>query len=789
MIRHSLTLFIRSFRRYRSFFIINLIGLSTGLACALSIYLWVHDELSVDKFHKNDKHLFQVLTRYIDANGNVKTGDSTPGPLAKAMAEEMPEVEYAVTVRRWTSETGTVSVVGKHVKATEQYVSDDFFNVFSYIILQGNSRQPLQDKYAVMISDELALKMFNTTDDLIGKSIEWNKGELSGSYLIGGIFKTPPANSTDKFDLLFSYELYRDKKPRRNEWANGGTATYLVLRKGTPVQPFNQKISAYLESKNQVKEWSIFVTSYSDRYLYGTYENGVQAGGRIGYVKLFSVIAVLIMTIASINFMNLSTTRATTRLKEIGIKKTVGASRKALIFQYIGEAIVMTFFALAVAVLLIVLLLPQFNQITDKQLTLLDFDFGLIVVIFLITLVTGVISGSYPAFYLSGFKPSPVLKGKISTSIGEALARKGLVVFQFAISVVLIVAVIVVYKQVHLIQSKNLGYSKDQVILFSKEVKTNSTIEGFLHRLKSIPGVVNASTLGGDFTSLGNITSDLTWEGRKPDVMLDFGEVGVGYDLTETLGIKLKEGRSFSRSYGSDSTKIIFNSAAVTAMGLKDPVGKTVTLWGQEREIIGVVNDFHTESLYEQLKPCFLLLSPYVNNIAVKIKAGNENETLRRIQDLHETFNPETPFEFQFMDQAYNTMYASENRIHILSRYFAGLAIIISCLGLFGLTSFTAERRRKEIGIRKVLGSGTASIVNLVVGEFMRMVLISIGLSLPVSYLIANGWLSKFAYRIDLELWYFAIAGLAAFVIALVTVVLQILKVARVNPVHCLKEE
>ena len=789
MIRHYFTLLFRSFRRYKSFFFINLIGLSCGLACALSIYLWVKDELSVDKFHEKDKQLFQVMTRIVDSNGNVKTKDSTPFPLGQAMAEEMPEVEYALSVRRWTSELGILSVGDKHIKAVEQYVSKDFFNVFSYDILQGNSSKILDDKYAVLISDDVARKMFNTTDNLIGKNIEWNKGDLTGVYLIGGVFKAPPGNSTDKFDLLFSLELYRDKKPQPNPWANGGTTTYLILKNGTPIQTFNQKISTYLESKNKVKEWSIFVTPYSDRYLYGKYENGVQAGGRIEYVKLFSIIGIFLLVIASINFMNLSTARATTRFKEIGIKKAVGAARKALVVQYISESVVMAFLSLVAAVLLILIFLPQFNQVKDKELTLLDFDLGLIISILFITLATGIISGSYPAFYLSGFKPSVVLKGKVNTFIGDAWARKGLVIFQFAISVVLIVAVIVVYKQVEFIQSKNLGYSKDQVILFSKEGKINNGLEGFLYQLKSIPGVVNASTLGGEFTALGNITSDLTWEGKKPDVLLDFGEVDVGYDLIETLDIKQKEGRSFSRNYGSDSTKIIFNHAAIAAMGLKDPVGKTVKLWEQEREIIGVVHDFHIESLYEQLKPCFLLLSPYVNNIAVKIRAGNEKETLQQIQDFYQSFNPETPFEFKFMDKAYNALYASENRIHILSRYFAGIAIIISCLGLFGLTAFTAERRLKEIGIRKVLGSSTASIANLLAGEFVKTVLIAIVFSLPVSYLIAKSWLNKFAYRIELEFWYFAAAGIVAFLIAWIPLMLQIFKTARISPVQCLKDE
>ncbi|MBX3238542.1 MAG: ABC transporter permease [Chitinophagaceae bacterium] len=761
--------------------------MSTGLACTLLIYLWVSDEMGVDKFHEKDSQIFQVLSKFKNP-GNIKVGNSTPYPLAKALAEEMPEVEYAVPVRTWTVEQGIVSVGDKLIRASEQYVGKDYFDVFSYQLIHGDKNRVLTDKYAVLISDELARKLFNTTENSIGKSIEWNKEALSGTYLVSGIFKKPPLNSTTQFDLVFSFELYTEKKPQVNEWSNGGVATYVILRKGVDLSQFNEKIGAFLEKKNGNPDWSLFARLYSDQYLYGNYENGEQSGGRIEYVRLFSMIAIFILFIACINFMNLSTAKTSGRIKEIGVKKAIGADRKALIFQFLGESLVMTSLSLLVAIVFVIIFLPQFNVITGKELSL-AFDIRLVFFTLGVTLITGIIAGSYPALYLSGFNPIMVLKGKLNSPTGEGWARKGLVVFQFAISVVLIVAVTVVYKQIEFIQTKNLGYDKENIILFGKEGRLNENLETFLHEVKNIPGVVNASIMMGDMTSLGNITSDLDWEGKSPDKVVAFGEVGVGYDLIETLGLEIREGRGFSRKFGSDSSKILFNEAAIAAMGLTNPIGKTIRLWDQEKEIIGVTGDFHSESFYEPLKPCFVVLSPYVNTIAVKIKGGIERETIERIQKFYRSFNTDTPFDFKFMDEGYQSLYVAENRIATLSQYFATIAILVSCLGLFGLAAFTAERRIKEIGIRKVLGASEWRIIKLLSNDFARMVLTAIVIALPVGYYLAKNWLDNFAYRIDLEWWYFAGAGGLTMLIALLTVSSQAIKAAMTNPVKSLRTE
>ena len=786
MLQHNLLLLYRSFKRFKSTFFINLIGLSSGLACTLLIYLWVKDEVSVDKFHEKDSQLFQVMTK-TESGAEIKIGDSTPNPLAEALAEEMSEVEYAVTVRSWKDKQGIISVEDKYVKATEQYVSKDFFNIFSYNLIQGEKDIVLSDKNSVLISDELAKKLFNTRENIIGKAIAWDQEELSGTYFVSGIFNSPP-NSTIQFDLLFPFELYRERRPRTNEWSNGGTTTFLTLKKGAELSQFNKEIENFLQKKNNFPHWSIFIRPYSDAYLYDKYVNGVQAGGRIEYVKLFAIVAVFILIIACINFMNLSTAKASRRIKEIGIKKAIGATRIALVFQYLSESILMAFLSLAVSVLLVGLFLPRFNEISGKHLSL-DFDLNSILPFLIITLATGLISGSYPALYLSGFKPVVALKGKLSTSLSELWARKGLVIFQFCVSVILIVSVVVIYNQVVLLQSKKLGYNGDNVVLFKKEGKLSGDVETFLHKVKSIPGVVNASHMWGDMTRASNITSDLNWEGKKEDEIIEFGEMHINYDLLETLGMEIKEGRSFSRDFVTDNSKIIFNEAAIDAMGLKEPIGKTIKLWGEDRQIVGVVKNFHFESLYEHLKPCFMHITPYANYIVVKIKSGMERETVGRLEKVYQSYNLGLPFDFKFLDEAYQKLYVSENRIAVLSQYFGGIAILISCLGLFGLAAFTAERRLKEIGIRKILGASDFGIMSLLSNDFMKMVLAAIIVALPISYLAARNWLDDFAYRINLEWWFFIGAAFMALLIAWLTVALQTLKAARVSPVSNLRTE
>jgi putative ABC transport system permease protein len=798
MLRSYLKIAWRNLRKDRQFTVLNLIGLSTGLACALLIGLWVSDELKVDKFHKKDRQLFQVMQNIPEADG-ILTIEHTPGLLANALKEEMPEVEEAAIATPPMGGPGTkgiLSIGDVNIKAGELYVSSNYLNVFSYKLVHGDQNKVLSNKYAVLLSDEMAMKLFHTTENSIGKTVTWNRGKLSGQYIVSGVFEKPPAYSSAQFDLLFNYDVFFEKyADNLQKWGNSNPFTYVVLKEGTDIVQFGNKINKLRLAKLQLTDpkalkdaGTLFVQRYSEKYLYNTYENGVQAGGRIAYVKLFSMIALFILVIACINFMNLSTAKATSRMKEVGIKKVVGASRGTLILQYLGESVLMAFLSVILATVLVTLLLPQFNVITGKQLTL-HVNTAFILPVLGITLFTGLVAGSYPALYLSGFKPVAILKGKLQNSISELLVRKGLVVFQFAISVVLIVSVFVVYKQIRLIQSKNLGYNKDNIIQFASEGKLRGDLETFLPAVRNMPGVVGASSFSHTLTGDYGGTSAIRWQGKDPALNIRYAGLNVDYGLMEMFGFTMVQGRSFSREFGSDSAKIIFNEAAIAAMGLKDPIGKTVVLWGKERQIIGVVKNFNFESLYEEVKPCFLNVDPNRRYVLVKIKAGMESATIGRIRKLYQSYNQGIPFEYTFLDDDYQAMYTSENRVAILSGYFAGMAIIISCLGLFGLAAFTALKRQKEIGVRKVVGASVSHVVTLLSKDFLKLVVMAMLVAFPVAWWAMNQWLNDFAYRIPLSADIFVVVGLLTLVITLLTISFQTIKAALANPVKSLRSE
>ncbi len=786
MFKHGLLIASRQFKKYKSSFFINLLGLSTGLASVLLIYLWVNDELRIDKFHEKDKQLYQVM-RNLQTPHGIRTFEGMPGPLASAMEEEIPEVESALAVRPALGKKGILTVDSKRIKAKEQYVGQAFFHLFSYQLIYGDKERVLSDRYSLVLSDELAIKLFNTTEGILGRIVEWDHDDFSGSYRVAGVFKRPSSNSSAQFDVLFPYKLFLEKRPGFLDWGNNNPATYLLLKESTDINRFNQKISGFIKSKLPTSNSTLFLRRYSDNYLYGRYENGVQAGGRIEYVRLFSIVAVFILVIACINFMNLSTARASRRIKEIGIKKAIGVHRKTLVFQYLTESLLMTFLSLCIAIVLVVIFLPQFNAVTGKHL-MFEYDSHFLLAGLGIILLTGFISGSYPAFYLSGFSPALALKGKLNTSVGSLWTRKGLVIFQFTVSVILITAVVVVSQQLSYIQNKNLGYNKNHVIYFTNEGKVLENYGTFLTEVKHIPGVVHASCFANDLTGRHGGTAGVVWEGKAPDEAIHFGNLEVGYDLISLLGIEVSQGRTFSREFNDEQSKIIFNEAAIAAMGLKDPVGRTVKLWGEEKQIIGVVKNFHFESFYKEIKPCFLRLFPVSDKTLVKITEGTEAATISQLQSLYQQYNPGLPLDYKFLDEDYQALYVAEQRVAVLSRYFAGLAVLISCLGLFGLATFMAERRLKEIGIRKIFGSSEYHILRLLSGDFIKMVMVAITMALPASYLMARSWLAGFAYKIDLKPWFFIMAALVALVIAWLAISIQTIKAAKVSPVRCLRE-
>ena len=776
----------------RQFSLLNLIGLSTGLACAVLIFIWVSDELQMDQFHKNDARLYQVLENRVQASG-IWTANSTSGPMAAALVKDMPEVQYAVTsvpVQNIILSTENQQLI----RAEGKYCSKDFFHLFSYDLIQGNASQSLANKYSIVLSDPLAKKLFGTTENVIGKTVILTQSRDKLPCKVTGIFKEPGPHSSDQFDFLLPIEILMDVEPGLQHWGSTFPQTFLLLKPGVTAAAFNRKIADYIKVKtnHQILYRTPFIKRYADNYLYGRYENGVQAGGRIDYVKLFSVIAIFILVIACINFMNLSTAKAAARAKEVGIKKVVGAGRGGLIGQYLAESLLMAIASMFLAAVMVVFILPFFNQLTGKHIQLSHIGSELIVSLLGITLFTGLISGSYPAFYLSRFKPIAVLKGKIKNSAGELLVRKGLVVFQFTLSIILIVGVLMVYRQLNFIQTKNLGYDRDHVISFLKEgnLLDEKQQETFLSEARNIPGVTRASAIGHSLTGHNNGTNGVEWEGKNPNDKTEFEVVAVDYDMLETIGISMKEGRSFSKSFGSDSTKIIFNQAAIEFMGLKNPIGKTVKLWDNSVQIIGVVGDFHFQSLHEKVKPLLFYLNPQRSwRFMARIETGKEKNAIAKLQTLYRQFNPGYSFEYSFLDEGYQQLYIAEQRVSVLSRWFAGLAILISCLGLFGLAAFKAQQRQKEIGIRKVVGASVSNLVILLSKDFLRLVLMAVLIAFPLSWWMMSQWLQGYAYSIHIGAGVFIIAGCSILLITLLTVCYQALRAAVVNPAKSLRSE
>ena len=792
MFKHNILLYLRKIQKHKSTFLINLIGLSSGLACVLLVYLWVSDELAMDKFHEQDERLYQVRRNVPVAPGKVATFSSNSSLMLTALQEEVPEVELATAVYEFDN-SARLETEGKKLSASGIMASEDFFKVFSYPLISGDKNNALTAVNSVVISSELATRFFSDGVDPMGKTLAIKEGEeeIDAVFTISGIFEIP-SNSSEQFDFILPYKTFlKFRDPDDIAWYSNSSSIYVLLAPKTDINAFNQKMADFVSKRHEyVKGEQVLFTKYSDKYLRGTFENGKQAGGRINYVILFSIVALFVLSIACINFMNLSTARATRRLKEVGVKKAIGAKRKSLIIQFLSESVLLSFFSLGCAVLIVSFLLPWYNTVTGKELTFM-IEPQIVLTLCLIALLTGLISGSYPALYLTKFSAVKVLKGKINTTLGELLARKGLVIFQFSISILLIVAVSVIYMQLDYVQSKNLGYDKDNVIIFEIQDGLIDKADVFLEQAKQQPGVVNATYMQGGMTNFSNASRGHSWPGQTEESKhISFRHAHVGPEFIETMGIELKEGRTYINEKPNNESKIILNETAVEVMGLENPIGTVIDMRGPNREIIGVVKDFHIRSLYEEIAPMALLCrTEWISNLVVKIKAGEEKIALTSLEKLYNEFNPGLAFDFRFLDNQYQELYQSEQRVSTLSKYFAGMAILISCLGLFGLAAFSAERRRKEISIRKVLGQTASQVAVMLSSEFIKLVLVAIVITLPVSYLLARDWLSDFAYRIPLQLWYFIGAGIVALVIAIFTVAGQALLAANRNPVKSLRTE
>ncbi|NRB48763.1 MAG: ABC transporter permease [Saprospiraceae bacterium] len=796
LIKHSFVISIRSFKRYPISFGINLLGLTASLASVILIGLWVYDELQVDKFHEKDDRLFHILENVHYKEG-ILTENETADPLYAALEEQFPEVEQAVAVNYFTGDfsgEGVASTSDKNIKVKGAFSTASFFEVFSYELIEGKVEDVLAEKNGVVISQALAERLFVPGQSPIGQLIEFkHRRGLNGPFYVSGVFAAPPSSASHQFDIVFNFEKLLEADRFAGQWNSRLTQTYVILQAGTAIADFNAKITHFFRSKNKKARErgnTLFAQQYSRAYLYGQYENGEEEEGRMAYVRLFSIIALFVLLIACINFMNLATAQANRKLKEIGVKKVVGASPRHLILQFLSESTLLVTLAMILASFLVAVLLPPFNELTGKSLQINTFNFQIILGVFSLALATGLIAGSYPAFYLSKFQSTKALKGKPQDAAYAPTFRQGLVVFQFAVGLILLVGVFVLQGQLSYLQNKHLGYDQEHVITFEREGPLNKPTL-FFSKLKELPEVIEAGGMASSILEGSDFAGPYAWTGTAADKGRKIKAPRLDYNAMEALGMEILAGRSFSQERKDDDQKIILNESAVKLMGFEEPVGQTISHGNRKVEVIGVVKDFHYGSLHQKIEPMILRYrdARTATHVLVKIKAGSELDALPKIQDLYEEFHPEFPFTYSFLDEDYQALYQAESQITVLSRYFSLIALIISCLGLFGLATYTGEQRRKEIGIRKVLGASVFEIISLLSSAFTKPVCIAIAIAIPVSYLFSQRWLTNFSYVIDLNWTFFVWPSLAVLLIAWSVVGLQTLKAALLNPVQALSQE
>jgi putative ABC transport system permease protein len=778
----------RNITRHRAFSFINIIGLAVGLATSLLIFHWVKDELAVNRFHANFDQLYNVLEN--QNNGReVATFPSIPMPAALYIKENIPEVSYATRVS-WGDEL-LFEVGGKKTKERGLYVDPDFLAMFSFPMLKGDSKTALTEPNTVLISEKIAHKYFGNENPL-QKIIRVSQDR---AYRVVGILQNVPASSTLKFDWLMPMTDYiRASQINPDSWGNHNIKSAILLKPEADAASVNAKIKNLIgEHNDDSKNINLFLHPASDWYLRNDFKQGVYTGGgRIIYVRLFGFVALFVLLIACINFMNLSTARTTLRAKEVGVRKVAGAGRQALIGQFLGESFLLTLFSGALAMLLIALVLPFFNDMLGKNIRVEWGNLTYLAAFGGVLLLTSLLAGLYPAFVLSAHQPEKALKGiRAHTGNGGIRIRQSLVVLQFTLSILLIIGTLVVNQQVRYIRNKNLGYNKDNILWFSTEDMNHRRYELARSTFQKVPGVVSTTVGNTVFDGPTNRDPRLQWPGKDPADKTLFAIINADEGMVPAMGLKLVEGRNFSNAFGTDSTNIIINEETARRMQLEHPVGTPIK-FGDERKgtIIGVVKDFHLSSIHSPIEPTVITYQPHYTWITfVRLDGKNTPATLSKLEEAYKSLLPDYPFEYHFMDQEYDKMYKSENQIGQLANWFSGLAIFISCLGLFGLASFSVERRTKEIGVRKVLGASVVSVFTLVSSEFVVLVVVSLLLAAYPAWYLMNGWLDKFAYHYQISWWLFGIAGVLAMGIALITVSYQSIKAALMNPAKSLRSE
>ncbi len=787
MLRNYFKLALRNLLNNKLYTALNIIGLAVGLAAGVLILLWVSDETSYNKFYKNLPNLYLVMQNQ-SQGGITYTFRSTPGPLSEALRAEIPEIK---TVAHCTfNDKHLLTVANNSFYEEGVFAEPEFCQIFDFPVISGDPVAALKDANSVVLCEQAAKRLFGN-QNAIGQTLRYDN---TLDLKVGAVLKDIPKNSSIKFDVLLPYVQYkRDNSSWINSWGTNAMPTWLELQPNADVAALNKKLENYIQSKNPDASAHIFAYPIARWRLYNKFENGKQNGGRIDNVILLGVIGIFILLIACINFMNLATARSERRAREVGIRKAIGASRGSIIGQFLSEAMVLTAVALVFGLLLARLALPAFNRFYDKEIV---FDFSnwqLWTIILILGGLTGLVAGSYPAFVLSNFQPARVLKGN---QMGRGwrkggLLRKGLVTFQFGVAIFLIISTIVIFRQLEYVQKRPIGYDAENLIEIVARGTMINHYQALKNELLQLPGVQSVSGGMHDMVSFDSNTAGLQWPGKTPDQDFLVAMSGVDYDWTKTMGVKIVEGRDFSPEYGADTFSCILNQTAVRRMGLKDPVVGTKITNDTAYTVVGVVEDFVYNDAFGVVEPLFVGLDhTNLNSFFVRIKNdGNWKKLLQEMEAVHKKINPAYPFTFKFTKEEYQKNFDEIRQMGQMSNVFGGLAILISCLGLFGLSAFVAERRTKEIGIRKVLGASITQVWISLSQDFIKPVLLACLLAAPLATWAMNKLLLRFDYRIELAWWMYAVAGLIAIFIAILTVSFQGISAATANPIKSLRNE
>lgn len=786
MYRNYLKIAFRKIIREKGFSFINLIGLAVGMTACLLILFWLRDEFSFDKYNQNFDTIYRVIHEQKFDEQTIHSAKA-PIPLGPSLVENFPEI---VNYTRYGTFVGEVLIEFEEKAFYElggAYVDPSFFEMFTIDFLRGNKADIFPDRFCVVITESTAEKYFGQ-EDPIGKSLEL---ENIVPLKITGIIKDLPQNSHLQFDFAVPFNLYEAWGTDFSDWKGWPAYTYIQLADGSSMQQVDKKISNFLNDKIPDNSDEIYLQPLAKIHLYSNFAYDSPAVlGDINNVYIFTLIGFFILVIACINFINLTTAGSLKRSREIGLRKVVGAGRSSLIQQFLGETIILTVIAFLISLVLIELAMPYFNQLAGKNLIVNLSDLRIIAGAFLIILFTGLLSGLYPAFFLSSFKPTKTLKGTMKFGSGSTFLRKGLIVFQFFLSVTLIICTMVVFKQLKFIQNKKLGFNTDHVITIQSRPGMYRDYPTFKENLLRQANIINVTATTEERGPIPLAAGNFSWTGKDPDENPNFSLSEVDFDYFKTMQIEMTAGRSFSKDLASDSSAVVVNEAAVKVMGMIDPVGQQFHLYDKDYTIIGVNKDVHLNSLHNSIEPVITRIYTYFPfTLYIRTNSMYLTETLKTIEEEWYKIVPDFPFVYTFLDERIAVLYKYEQEISKIFSFFAALAIFISCLGLFGLATFTAESRTKEIGVRKVLGSSAEEIVFLLSRDFAKWVLLGTILAWPVAWFGMNSWLQSFAYRTQLSIWVFIFSGILALCVAFITISFRTIKAASANPVQSLKYE